>query len=148
VTVPRTILVPTDFSEHAEAALAYAAGLAGPLDATIHLLHVIALTATGMPELGVVYSSMDVEAATLAAQRKLDELAARYRDRVALGPTRVEIGDARLAIDQVAELLGADLIVMGTHGRSGLRRMLMGSVAESVVRTAPCPVLSVRRAKS
>jgi nucleotide-binding universal stress UspA family protein len=61
-----------------------------------------------------------------------------------MGPVRVEVGDAREVIDNVAEKIGADLIAMGTHGRRGVKRMLLGSVAESVVRSAPCPVLTIR----
>lgn len=144
MTLPRTILVPTDFSEFGDAALAYAADLASRIGAKLHLLHVIALPATGMPEMGVVYSSMNFEAVVDSAKAKLEELAGRYRDRVAIGGTDVEVGDAREAINDVAESVGADLIILGTHGRRGVRRWLIGSVAESVVRSAPCPVLTIR----
>lgn len=144
MTIARTILVPTDFSEYADHALAYAVKLAAQLDATIHLVHAIAVPAAGIPQLGVSYSSLMIETSAEDAQRELEMRVARYRDAVSLGPVRVEVGDARDVIDQVAETIGADLIVMGTHGRRGLRRMLLGSVAETVVRSAPCPVLTVR----
>jgi len=147
MTIARTILVPTDFSEYADHALAYAVNLAAQLDATIHLVHAISVPAAGIPELGVAYSSLMMESTTKEAQRELDERATLYRDRVSLGPVRVEVGDARDVIDQVAKTIGADLIVMGTHGRRGLRRMLLGSVAETVVRSAPCPVLTVHSKK-
>ena len=88
-----------------------------------------------------------MESRTANAQVALDALVARYSDRVSMAPVRIEIGDARDVIDRVAELIGADLIVMGTHGRRGVRRMLLGSIAESVVRSAPCPVLTVRTKK-
>lgn len=148
MTIARTILVPTDFSEQADQALAYAVNLAAQLDATIHLVHAITVPAAGIPELGVAYSSLMMESTAKEAQKELDARATLYRDRVALGPGRVEVGDARDVIDQVAETIDADLIVMGTHGRRGLRRMLLGSVAETVVRSAPCPVLTVRTKKS
>ena len=147
MTIARTILVPTDFSEDADHALAYAVNLATQLDATIHLVHAISVPAAGVPELGVAYSSMMMESIVKEAQKSLDERTTLYRDRISLGPVRVEVGDARDVIDQVAGTIGADLIVMGTHGRRGLRRMLLGSVAETVVRSAPCPVLTVRSKK-
>lgn len=144
MTLPRTILVATDFSEHADHALEYAAELAARLDATIQLVHVITIPAMGVPEMGVAYKTLTIESVTKHAQAELDSRAARYRDRVTLAPVRVEVGDAREVIDSVAEQISADLIVMGTHGRRGIRRVLLGSVAESVVRSAPCPVLTVR----
>lgn len=144
MALPRTILVATDFSACADAALAYAVDLAARVDATIHLVHAISIPLFGVPELGLAYASMNIEAATGAAQTAIDERAARYRDRVLLAPTRVEVGDPRDVIDKAAAAIDADLVVIGTHGRRGVRRILLGSVAESVVRTAPCPVLTIR----
>ncbi len=144
MALPRTILVPTDFSEHADHALAYAVDLAAHLDATLHLLHVLPSPSMAIPEATLAYLTTVMESADRESQAALAALAAKYRDRVTLAPVRLEIGDARDAIDRVAELVAADLIVMGTHGRRGVRRVLLGSVAESVVRTAPCPVLTVR----
>jgi universal stress protein A len=143
MTIPKTILVPTDFSDYADQALEYAAALAARLDAKIHLVHAITVPLNGVREMS--HSSTLIESATKEAQAALDERASRYRDRVAMAPVRVEIGDAREVIDQVAEKIGADLIAMGTHGRRGVKRVLLGSVAESVVRSAPCPVLTIRR---
>ncbi len=143
MTLPRTILVPIDFSPYAETALDYAVGLAQRLDGTIHLVHAITVPAMGIPEMGVAYSAMTMETTTKEAQTALDAMAAKLRGKVGLGPTRLEIGDPRDVIDTVAQTVGADLIVMGTHGRRGVRRFMMGSVAESVVRSAPCPVLTV-----
>jgi nucleotide-binding universal stress UspA family protein len=148
VMLPRTILVATDFSEHADAALAYAAELGAHLDATLHLVHAIKIPTMGVPEVGVAYAAMTMESSTQAAQREIETLVARYRDRVSLAPPRLEVGDPRDVIDNIAEVIGADLIVMGTHGRRGLRRVLLGSVAEAIVRTAPCPVLTIRPKKS
>jgi nucleotide-binding universal stress UspA family protein len=144
MTLPRTILVATDFSEHAEAALEYAAQLAARLDATVHVVHAIGIPAMGISEMGVAYASATIESATKTAQDAIAAQVAKYRDRVSLAPTRLEVGDARDVIDRVAEQIGADLVVMGTHGRRGIRRMLLGSVAEAVVRSAPCPVLTIR----
>lgn len=144
MTLPRTILVATDFSECAEEALAYAVGLAAPLDATVHLLHAVTIPTLGIPEMGMAYATMSIERVTQDAQDALDKLAAKYRGAASLAPPRLEVGDARDVIDRVAETIGADLIVMGTHGRRGVKRVLLGSIAEAVVRTAPCPVLTVR----
>ena len=144
MTLPRTIVVATDFSECADNALAYAAELGAHLDATLHLVHAISIPVMGVAEMGIAYASINIESATRSAQASLDDRVAQYRDRVSLAPTRLEVGDAREMIDNVASLVGADLVVMGTHGRRGLRRALLGSVAESVVRSAPCPVLTIR----
>jgi nucleotide-binding universal stress UspA family protein len=142
VMTPKNILVPIDFSEHAAHALDYAAALAAQLDARIHLVHAITIPLNGVREMA--HSATLIEQAAKETQAALDEVATRYRDRVSMAPVRVEVGDAREVIDQVAEKIGADLIVMGTHGRRGVKRVLLGSVAEAVVRSAPCPVLTVR----
>jgi nucleotide-binding universal stress UspA family protein len=78
-----------------------------------------------------------------ANQRELDRLVAARSGKAAFGPTWLEVGDARAVIAEIATRLGADLIVMGTHGRSGLAHALLGSVAERVVQHAHCPVLIV-----
>jgi nucleotide-binding universal stress UspA family protein len=144
MNLPKNILVPTDFSETAEAALDYAVALAGKLDAKVHLLHVVGIQLVGAEYRLSVTATM-LDAITEGSQKELDRLAAARAGRVALGPTLLEIGDARTQITQTAAKIGADLIVMGTHGRRGIKRLLIGSVAESVVRTAPCPVLLVRQ---
>ena len=143
MTLPRTILVATDFSEQADQALEYAAHLASQLDATIHRVHVITIPSMGVPEIGVAYAARTIESMTKHAQSELDKRAAGYLNRVTLAPVRVEVGDARDVIDRVAEQIGADLIVMGTHGRDAIGHLFMGSVAERVGRTATCPVLTV-----
>jgi nucleotide-binding universal stress UspA family protein len=142
MTLPRTIVVPTDFSEYADHALDYAVELAVRFDATVHLIHAISFPTTGVHE--IAYSAMAIASLTKAAQVALDARKARYRERIEMASARCEIGDVRDVIDRAAATLGADLIVMGTHGRRGIRRLLIGSVAESVVRSAPCPVLTVR----
>ena len=142
--LPKTILVPTDLSPHAEAAFDYACELAVKLDATVHLVNVIGIPALGVPELGVAVTSAMIESMIADNQQALDALAARHHGEVRMGQTLMKTGDARDMIDQAAKEVGADLIVMGTHGRRGVTRALLGSVAETVVRTAPCPVLTIR----
>jgi universal stress protein A len=142
--LPKNILVPTDLSDGAEAALDYACELAAKLDATIHLINVIGIPVLGVPELGVALTTTMIDGLIKDNQEALDQLAAARASRARIGQTLLRTGDARDVINQAAKELGADLIVMGTHGRRGVSRMLMGSVAETVVRSAPCPVLTVR----
>lgn len=141
--LPKHILVPTDLSEGAEQALDYASELAVRLGAQIHLLNVISVPALGVPELGVALTASMIDELVMSNQDAIDQLA-RTRCSASLGQVMVRTGDARDVINQTAKELGIDLIVMGTHGRRGISRALLGSVAENVVRTAPCAVLTVR----
>ena len=142
------ILHPTDFSECAEQARAQAIRLARALGAEIILFHVAVETPLydegmlGMTQVQKIYD----------AQRKWAEetLEARAAETRAAGvPTRWKL-TAGVPFDGIvrgAEEEGADMIVMGTHGRRGLEGLLLGSVANKVVRLAPCPVLTVREHK-
>jgi universal stress protein A len=139
--LPRTILVPIDFSTNAGRALDYACELATKLGATVHLVHALG---AALPELNVALSEQMLRSLSDGSKLALDQLAAEKRTRANIGEARVVPGDARDAILQTARDLGADLVVMGTHGRRGLSRMVLGSVAEHVVRRSPCPVLTIR----
>lgn len=140
----KTILVPTDFSETSEHALQYGAMLAKRFAASIHLVH-----ACEAPSMAT--SSMDGYAIALSewslrlgeeAQRQLTQAARRTPDvKVS---TEVLFGNPAKCIVTAATTNDADLIVMGTHGHGALLHLAMGYVAERVVRTAPCPVLTVR----
>ena len=145
--LPKVILVPTDLSENAEEALDYACELARTLGAKLHLLNVIAVPVVGVPELGMALTSTMIDTMVKDNQSALDQLAARKAHLADMAPTLLRTGDARDVINQTAKEIGADLIVVGTHGRRGVTRVLLGSVAETVVRTAPCPVLTVRMEK-
>lgn len=145
--LPKVILAPTDLSETAEEAVDYACELARTLGAKLHLLHVIAVPVVGVPELGLAMTSTMIDSMIKDNQTALDALAARKAAAADLAPTILRTGDARDVINQTAKEIGADLIVVGTHGRRGVTRVLLGSVAETVVRTAPCPVLTVRMEK-
>jgi len=142
--LPKHILVPTDLSEAAEEALDYACELANQFGATVHLLHVIGIPALGVPELGVALTSTVIDTMIHDNQEALEQLADRKRHIAQFGQVLLRTGDARDLINQTAKELEADLIVMGTHGRRGVSRALLGSVTETVVRSAPCPVLTVR----
>jgi len=141
----RRILCPTDFSAVADAGVDRAAGLAAQEGAELVLLHVLApITAYVVPD---VAGSVLVDLEARAREDARDELR-RLRDRVRRTgvPTHVTLvqGYTPLQIARAAERLRCDLIVLGTHGRTGLTHMLLGSVAEAVVRRAPCPVLTIR----
>lgn len=139
---PTNILVPIDFSANAEQALDYAIELARKLGAKVHLVNAIGLPLVASPELGLPYTVQMLDNMTVENKKSLDALAAARAD--ATGSVIVRNGDARDVILHAAEEVRADLIVMGTHGRRGISRALLGSVAESVVRTSPVPVLTIR----
>ncbi len=140
--LPKNILVPTDLSVGADHALDYACELARTLGGKIHLLHVIAIPVLGVQELGMALTSTMIDSMIADTQAALDKLAAQSGCG---GDVVLRTGDARDVILQTAKELDADLIVMGTHGRRGVTRALLGSVTESIVRSAQCPVLTVRR---
>ena len=141
--LPKRILVPTDLSEGAAQALDYACELARTLDAEVHLLNVVGVPSLGVPELGVALAATMIDQLVVENQTALDDLV-QTRCTARTGPAMVRSGDPREVITRTAEEIGADLIVMGTHGRRGISRALLGSVAETVVRSAPCAVLTVR----
>jgi nucleotide-binding universal stress UspA family protein len=145
---PKHILVPIDFSTYSQQALDYAAMLAHELDATMHLINAIGIPAMGAPEIGLAYTASMIDKVTVENQQALDKLAATHRNGGKVGEVLVRSGDARDVILQAAEEVKADLIVMGTHGRRGISRALLGSVAEMIVRSSPVPVLTVRGKKS
>lgn len=140
---PKNILVPIDLSEVSESVVAEACLLAQKTGADLHLLHVyfIPVESVGLAQ---AVSERYVREFVADARAQLEALLAKH----CLTPTKrevlVESGDPRDVIVSKAAELHADLIVMGTHRRRGLTRVLLGSVAESVIRTAPCSVLVVR----
>lgn len=138
---PKKILVATDFSEQADKALDYAIELADRLDAKITIVNAVVNPVVGVPEFGLAVTSTMIEGIIKANQESLDKLATRAAPgRI---QTKLDSGDARDVIIDAAKSTGADLIIMGTHGRRGLKRALLGSVAEAVLRHASVPVLIV-----
>lgn len=144
--VLKNILVPTDFSEASESALRYGVALAEAFSATLHVLHVLEEP---------VVTAMAPEAYAMSLPGLLDELEKRAQDRLdglLTAEQRAkyraklvsERGSPFVEIVRYAKTNDIDLLVMGTHGRGAIAHMLMGSVAEKVVRKAPCPVLTVR----
>ncbi len=147
----KKILVPADYSDASRSALEYALLFAESFDARVEVLHVWEMPAFVRPDLVLWEEGTEEhrkplhEVAELRATREMDEFlrpfAAPARKRIT---EHVRSGDPVETIVDVATRGGADLVVMGTHGRSGLSHLVMGSVAEKVVRQAPCPVLTVR----
>jgi nucleotide-binding universal stress UspA family protein len=140
-----TILHPTDFSEEAKAAEAEAIRLARALDGELLLLHV----AVEAPLYGETVFSKDHVRRVYEEQAQWAEsqLAERTRDLAKIGVTarwRRSVGVSSEEIVRIAEREGAAYIVMGTHGRGGLGRFMLGSVTDRVVRTATRPVVTVR----
>jgi nucleotide-binding universal stress UspA family protein len=147
MTTPRNILVPIDLGDHAQEVLDYAAALAGKLDAKLHVRHAVSWPLIGA-EIPAVVTDQAMNDIVGLHRKHLEQLVASYAGKVAIASTEVQTGDPRTLIVETAAQLHADLIVMGTHGRRGVSRLLIGSVAEQVARTAPCPVLLVRSGKA
>ncbi len=142
----KNVLVATDFSEPSQTAMEYGRTLARTFGATLHVVHVVenvfirtAAGEFGVAEAGVVLQSLEDAAKSQLAAVVGDD------DRRELGATAsiLNANTAASGIVSYAKEHAIDVIVIGTHGRGALSKLLMGSVADRVVRTAPCPVLSV-----
>lgn len=135
----KQILVPVDFSECTEKALFYAVPFARQFDATLTLLHVVEPPYLPASEMGVL---VDVETQD-DSRKELEALRTRLAATVRCH-TMIRKGSAQVEIIDAARELGSDLIILGSHGRTGVERLLMGSTVEKVVRHAGCPILIVR----
>jgi nucleotide-binding universal stress UspA family protein len=145
MTIQR-ILVPTDFSEASQAAVRYALDLARMLGARVTLLHAYAWPVYPASPDGAAFIPSPSALAELvrAAEADMRELVGRLAEAGVVLDSRTVAGPAPDAILKMARDEAFDLIVMGTHGRTGLRHLLLGSVAERVVRAAGAPVLTIR----
>ena len=140
------ILVPVDFSSQSEEAVRYAASLARMANARVEMVHVVQDPFMAMvsspeayiPDVTELLNSLTERATSLLEQLKVKELTGVSTESIVLH------GEPSRRIVDYAVDWGADLIVMGTHGRTGLSHVVLGSVAERVVRHAQCPVLTVR----
>lgn len=140
------ILFPTDFSENSKTAQAYACAFAEQFQAELHVVHVLQDLSVIPPPPASMFM---VPQATLDAVRKrAEELLANIPDTKWSAGKKVvrssRVGNPFVEIVRYAREKQIDLIVLGTHGRSGLTHVLLGSVAENVVRKADCPVLTIR----
>jgi nucleotide-binding universal stress UspA family protein len=143
----KKLLVATDFSEPSDVALAYGRELARSFGAKLVVLHVVEniMTRAFGPD-GYTITNPDLQRDLEASADKQVNALLSEEDRQALRAEAVVISSntPAFAITDYAHTTGIDLIVIGTHGRGAVAHLLMGSVAERVVRTAPCPVLTVR----
>lgn len=142
----KRILCPVDFSETARAAMDTAIDLAGKFDGELLLVHAYPIPGYTFPDGSAVASARMLQELADEAGRHLEE----WRElAMKAGAKKVSVesavGDPAGEIVRVAAEKKADLVVMGTHGRTGIEHALMGSIAERVVRRAKCPVLTVRK---
>jgi nucleotide-binding universal stress UspA family protein len=138
---PKRILVATDFSHGAEAALSWAKALAAAFHTEVVLLHVLDLSRFP-PNIAAAPTGQEVLAhVRVENEREMAKMVERFPGARPL----IREGTARSAILEVAGEINADLIVMGTHGHTGLTHVLIGSVAEHIVRHSRIPVLTVRQ---
>jgi nucleotide-binding universal stress UspA family protein len=140
----RRIVVPVDFSDHSARAVDMAEELAKQLDASIELIHVIEMPAISMAPYDIGIPSTFFAELRESAQQKLTELEQQVSGRGLTVSARLGEPPAAVAIEELVKELDADLVVMGTRGNTGLKHILLGSVAERVLRHVPCPVLTVK----
>jgi nucleotide-binding universal stress UspA family protein len=140
------IAVPTDFSKYSQTALTYAAAFAEKFGAELYLLHVVQDLAVFIPDMVTVAPPLapSVDQLSAAVREALDRLVKEEHLQRFKVHKEVREGTPFYEIIRFAKEADIDLIVMGTHGHSGLAHVLLGSVTEKVVRKAPCPVLTVR----
>ena len=141
------VLVPIDFSATADQALTYAIALAQQLQARLTLLHVLDLLPVAMGEMPTGMTSTYLETQETEAQQLLQASLERVQHAGLQGASLLVEGTPTQKIVETAGEQGVDLIIMGTHGRTGLAHVFLGSVAEHVVRHAPCPVLVTRKTR-
>lgn len=140
----RRVLVPVDFSENCRKAVTYAHAFARQFGAKLNFLHVIQVN-YAYGEFGAIdFSALEREM-RVGAQKELAALVSSAESTGLSAESQVREGSPAKVIADVAREAGADLIIISTHGYTGLRHVLMGSIAEHVVRYAPCPVLVVRQ---
>jgi nucleotide-binding universal stress UspA family protein len=143
MAVATRILVPVDFSEMSQKALDYALDLGAKLGASVHVVHVCPLLyyalGADLPDDPAFERKLKEQ-----LRHKLEALQKSLSDRGHKITTSLVDGNPGQQISEVATQQGADLIVMATHGRTGMQHLMLGSVAERVVRTAKLPVLTVR----
>ncbi len=137
------ILVPLDFSADAEQALDCAVGLAQQFQARLTLLHVIYLPVSTEVNLSVYFTEMET-----GAEQGIDTYRKRVEEAGLAVDTVISRGTPFREIVETAKAKRVDLIIMGTHGRTGMQHLLLGSVAERVVRLAPCPVMVTRETQN
>jgi universal stress protein A len=144
MTPPRTILVPVDLDDLAAVVLDYAAQLATRLDAEVQVIHVVPRPVfdAEVPDALVQAAIGDIAESAVG---KLEPIVSPHRAGRYLAAVHVELGESVTVILSAAARLDVDLIIIGSHGRHGMSRLVLGSIAEQVARRAHCPVLLVRQ---
>ena len=145
----KTVLVPTDFSDASESALRYGKAMAEKFGASLHVVHVMEDLLAHAWAAEVYVSSMPQlrDEIEKESRQRLGTLLTDGERKTLRAETALLAGNPFLEIIRYAKAHNIDLIVMGTHGRGPIAHMLLGSVAEKVVRKSPCPVLTVREAQ-
>lgn len=138
------ILVAVDFSEASKRALDMATELCTRFGASLDLIHALEVPMPSVSPYGVVTSDSSFADERRAAREKLAELKTELEARGFTPDAHLAEPPAPTAIDEMARSIDADLIIMGTRGNTGLKHVLLGSVAERTLRHAPCPVLTVK----
>ena len=141
----KRVMLPIDFSDHSDRAAQYAAWFAATSQGTVHLVHVVANPADPLYEPQEVPNWVMIDHANQKAQQLLEAAAQRCLPAGCRRELHVLAGDPREKVIAAAKDIGADLVVISTHGRSGVVHLVMGSVAEYVVRHSECPVFIVHR---
>ncbi len=144
------VVIGIDHSPHSDAAVAWVKRASWPIESKFWLVSAVPIT-TGVyayADAGGYSGAETIQEEQLKAHRELTMHAENELRAVGLTTeNKVELGDARDLIVRTAESVGADLVVVGSHGRTGIPRLLMGSVASYVVSHAPCDVMVIKRAK-
>jgi universal stress protein A len=145
----KRILFATDFSPPSQHAMDYACELASQFNSDLHVLHVLQdpIPFYGEPGMMIAVADDYLIKQRAGAQRALDEIPPKEHSVGNRTVRTLRLGSPFVEIVRYAKEAAIDLIVIGTHGRTGLKHVLLGSVAENVVRKAPCPVLTVRPPK-
>lgn len=140
----KNILVPVDFSDSGDAAMAYAVSLAKEYDAELHVVHVFEPPSTYVDG-GFAGTPIPTNIPTVDQQEEEAKLELIIPSEDVKFQRKFVIGSPKDELVKYAKDNSIDLVVMGTHGHTGLTRLLMGSVAEAVVRRSPCPVLTIKQ---
>lgn len=142
----KSILVPTDFSIQSQSAIRYGVEFALKFGAKLHVLHAVQEVAIFLPEMGFINSSTvsSIEPILQAAGKSLADFLEPYKHHGIELISHCQEGNALDEIISLATDENIDLIIIGTHGHTGLAHLFLGSLAETLVRKSPCPVLSLR----
>lgn len=142
MTAIQKIVCAVDFSEASDEAIAYAVGLARELGAELHVVHAYQIPMLALPDGAVLPSPEWTADASQKLQKGLADLRETYGEGVSI-QTHLREGMPHTEVAALCSEIGADLLVIGTHGRTGLSHLLLGSVAGRIVRTSDIPVITV-----